>query len=354
MYHIIIAGGSGTRFWPYSREKKPKQLLKIVDKTSLIRLTVDRLLSFVKSEKIYIVANRELCKFISDEIPEISRNNFIIEPSGKNTAPAIGLAAIHIYKKDPEGIMAIYPADQIIKGKTDFKNSILEAEKIINNKPSLIALGIKPTYPATGYGYVQFNNIKKKPENYFKVKTFAEKPPYNIAEKFIKSGDFLWNSGIFIWQAEIILLEFKTFLPELHDSLSMVFDAIDTNQYELVLKREWKIVQSISIDYGILEKAKNVYIIPVNFEWVDMGSWKAFYDYNKKNKNGNVTKGKVIVLDTTNSLVMSPDRLTAILGVDNLVVINTEDVTLILPKDKSEDVKNIINNLKENNKKEYI
>ena len=355
MYHIIIAGGSGTRFWPQSRQEFPKQLLKIVDNTSMIRLTADRLLSLSPPEKILVVASKQLCKLIHKEIPEIPRANFIAEPSGKNTAPAIGLAAIHVYKRDPDAVMGIYPADHIISGVAKFKKAISLAKNIVESKPALVTMGIVPTHPATGYGYIQFDrNNKKNGEMDFRVKTFAEKPPLETAEKFLKSGDFLWNSGIFIWKAEIILLEMKTFMPELHESLNAIFDALDTPQYQVVIDREWEIILSESIDYGILEKAKNVYTISAEFKWSDMGSWKSLFDFLKKDKNNNILKGETVTIDTSNSLVLSPNRMTALIGVKDLAVINMGDATLVLPLDRAQDVKEVVTILREIKQEEYL
>ena len=348
MIHVILAGGSGSRFWPYSTKKRPKQLLKIIDNKSMIKLTIDRILEFSSIEKIYVVASNKLCKLIHQEIPLLPKSNLIVEPNGKNTAPAIGLAAIHLYKKDPNAIMSIYPADQIINNNEEFKKTILLSEEIIKSKPSLITIGINPKYPATGYGYIQYN--KNKNRNYYKVKTFAEKPPYNTALKFIESGDFLWNSGIFIWEAKMIILEIKTFMPELHESLSAIYDSINTNNYQIVLKQEWNIIQSLSIDYGVLEKAKNVYTIKGDFQWIDIGSWKSLFDYLKKDSKNNVVKGNVINIDTQDSLIFSPNNLTAIIGMKDIAVVNIDGTTLIMPLNRSEEVKEIVTLL--NNKRD--
>lgn len=339
MYHVILAGGSGTRFWPYSRKTKPKQLLKIIGDKSMIKLTIDRILEFSTIDKIYIVASKQLCQLIYKEIPNILKNNLIIEPEGKNTAPAIGLAAIHLYKKDPNAIMSIYPADQIIENKDKFKKSIFLAETIIKNEESsLITIGIVPTYPATGYGYIQY---KKNNNKFYEVKTFAEKPPYETAETFIKSGDFLWNAGIFIWSAKTILLEIKELMPDLHESLSAIYDVINSKDYKIVLKQEWNIIKSESIDYGILEKANNVYTIPAEFEWIDVGSWKSLFNIMKKN-NKNYFDGNVVTIDTENSLIVSPDKLTAVIGMKDVAIINVNDATLVMPINRSEEVKNIV------------
>ncbi len=355
MYHVIIAGGSGSRFWPQSRQDTPKQLLKIIGNETMIKLTYNRLRLLADAEKIFIVASNKLCKLMYKELKELPKENFIIEPSGKNTAPAIGLAAVHIYKRDSDAIMGVYSADHVIEDDKEFKNAIDNAKKMVEQQSSLITIGIKPRYAATGYGYVQCDTDKKiDVKNVHKVKAFAEKPELETAEKFLKSGEFLWNSGIFVWKAKIILLEMKTFMCELHESLDAIYDSISTKEYDIVLDREWELVNSESIDYGILEKAKNVYTVKANFKWSDMGSWKSLFNTVSKNSENSYHKGEVLSLESKNNLIISPNRLTAVIGVEGLSIINLDDVTLVLPHDKAEEVKNIVNMLKTLNKIEYL
>ena len=355
MYHVILAGGSGSRFWPKSRKDTPKQLLKFLGEKTMIRMTYNRLLKIAAVDKILIVASEQLSKLIHKDIPEIPENNYIIEPSGKNTAPAIGLAALHIFKRDSNAIMGVYPADHLIVGDSKFKSIITRARKMVEKKSALITIGIKPTYPATGYGYIQYDDRKKvEIKGVYKVKTFAEKPEKETAEKFVNSGEFLWNCGMFVWKAEIILLEMKTFMCELHDSLDAIYDSLKTPQYETVLDREWELVQPESIDYGILEKAKNVYTIEADFQWNDLGSWYSLFNVLTKNNQTNYHDGEVISVQSENNLIISPNRLTAVVGVKDMAIINLDDATLIVPHDKSEDVKDIVNMLKTMNKSEYL
>ena len=223
-------------------------------------------------------------------------------------------------------------------------------------KPSLVTMGIHPTYPATGYGYIQCDCDKQEVEEkkIFKVKTFAEKPPLETAQKFIESGNFLWNSGMFIWRTEILLLEMKTFMPELHESLEAIFDAVVTDKYHIVLDREWEIVRPESIDYGVLEKAKNVYVLKSDFRWSDLGSWKVLFDISDKDLEDNVIEGDVINVKSQGSYVYSPGRLTAVVGLQDIVVINLDDALLVISMEYAEEVKEVVRQLKQNNLIEYL
>ena len=355
MYHVILAGGSGSRLWPKSREDSPKQLIKILGDETMIRLTYNRLRKIAENDKILVVASKQLSKLIHKDVPEIPNENFILEPSGKNTAPAIGLAALHIFKRDSNAVMGIYSADHFIVGDSKFKKIIANARKMVEKKSALITIGIKPDYPATGYGYIQYDSNKKTViQGAYKVKTFTEKPEKETAEKFFNSGNFLWNAGMFVWKAEIILFQMKTLMCELHHSLDAIYDSLGTTQYDTVLDREWELIQPESIDYGILEKAKNVYTIEADFQWKDLGSWYSLFTVLTKNNETNYHEGDVISLQSENNLVISPNRLTAVIGINNIAIINLDDVTLIVPHDKSEAVKDVVNMLKTMNKSEYL
>ena len=355
MYHIILAGGSGSRFWPKSREDSPKQLIKILGDESMIRITYNRIRKIAETDKIFVVASNHLSKLIHKDIPEIPKENFILEPSGKNTAPAIGLAALHIFKRDSDAVMGVYPADHLIVGDSKFKKIITNARKMAEKKSALITIGIKPTYPATGYGYIQYDSNKKMVvQGGYKVKTFAEKPEKETAEKFINSGESLWNAGMFVWKAEIILLQIKTFMCELHDSLGVIYDSLNTTQYDTVLDREWELIQPESIDYGVLEKATNIYTIAADFQWNDLGSWSALFNVLTKNNETNYHDGDVISVQSENNLIISPNRLTAVVGIKDMAIINLDDATLVVPHDKSEAVKDVVNMLKTLNKSEYL
>jgi mannose-1-phosphate guanylyltransferase len=353
-FHVILAGGYGSRFWPRSRKDNPKQLLKIFGNESMIRLTVNRLKNLTTPSQILIVASEDLCTKMKLELPEIPNNNFIIEPSGRNTAPAIGLAAIHVYHRNENAVMCIYPADHLIVENEKFCKIVNEGIHFAQEHSALITMGIKPTYPATGYGYIQFGNSHADNSNIYKVKTFAEKPPLKSAERFLESGEFLWNSGMFIWKAEIILLEMKTYMPELHESLDVIYDSFESGKYDIILDREWEIIQPESIDYGIMEKAKNGYTLKADFSWNDMGTWKSVYDVLSKDKNGMILQGNVLSVESKNSIIYSQDKLTAVIGIDNIAVVNTDDATLIMPMDYAEKVKEIVNQLSASEMNEFL
>lgn len=355
MYQVILAGGSGTRFWPYSREDSPKQMLSIVEERSMIRMTYDRLLNLSPAEHILIVASRKLCELIKGELPDLPAENFIVEPSAKNTAPAIALAATHVLHRGGNTVMGIYPSDHLIKNEPEFEKAVRLAEKQATEKPSLLTMGIEPVYPATGYGYIQFLPDKTGvAEDIHKVKTFAEKPEVETAVRFLKSGDFLWNSGMFIWDAKVILNEMRNLMPELHHSMKMIQPSIGNMRYQEVLEREWRRIKGESIDYGILEKSNNVYTIKAKFTWSDVGSWKSLFDVLEKDEFNNAIKGLAHTINTKNSLIFSPDNFTAVIGMKNVVVINMGDATLVMPMEKAEMVKELVGLLKSTKAEKYL
>lgn len=340
MHCVILAGGSGTRFWPYSRTDRPKQLLKIIGNQSMLQMTVDRLRKLKLTKRIYIITRKELHDSIASEIKGINLENIIVEPSGKNTAPAIGLMSLKISANDPEAVMGVFPADHLIVGHRDFEKSINQAHRMVKKHSGLITIGIKPTYASTAYGYIQFEQVKSK-ENLggYRVKTFAEKPHEKLAKRFLANGDFLWNAGIFVWETNTLLSSMETHMPELYEYLGEIKKCI---QKDKPFDHIWNNITPESIDYGVMEKSDNIFVIPGTFKWSDLGSWNALYDVLTKSKDGNVVRGSGMVLSGENNLVHSNGRFTAIFGADNLVVINTEDATLVVPKEKVENIKDLV------------
>jgi len=352
MYCVIMAGGSGTRFWPYSRHNRPKQLLKIVGETSMLQMTVDRLKKLNAVQDIFIVTRQDLAEIIQQEISGVKPENIIIEPSGKNTAPCIGLSALKIAKLQENAVMGVFPADHLIVGHKQFEKAITSAKHIALKKNTLVTIGLKPTFPSTGYGYIQYDpNSDSDHLDAYKVKVFAEKPHLSLAEKFIESGDFLWNSGMFIWSVDTFFKNLQNHMPDLSHHLKKIDRLIDKGED---FKDVWEEIKPESIDYGIMEKAKDVYLIKAKFDWSDLGSWNTVYDHTNKNDEGNAIRGDGIVLNGENNFIQSEGRLTTVVGLDNIVVVNTEDATLVISKDRVEDVKDLVSYIKKLNRKELL
>ena len=352
MYCVILAGGSGTRFWPYSRHNRPKQLLKIVGETSMLQMTVDRLKKINTVHDIFIVTRQDLANTIMEEVNGVKPENIIIEPSGKNTAPCIGLSAHKIAKLDKNAVMGIFPSDHLIVGHKRFAKAVTSAKHIARKKKALVTIGLNPTFPSTGYGYIQYDpNSDSDYLDAYNVKVFAEKPHLPLAKKFIKSGDFLWNSGMFIWSVDTFFENMKKYMPELFNQLEQIDKLISAGRD---FQDTWEKIKPESIDYGIMEKAKDVYLIKAKFEWSDLGSWNTVYNHMYKNDDGNAIKGDGIVLNGKDNLIQSENSLTAIVGLDNIVVINTDDATLVISKDHVEDVKELVDYIKTQTRKELL
>lgn len=347
-----MAGGVGKRFWPQSRRATPKQLLRIAGEESMLRLTVDRLKQLSSADQILIITNSDQEEGIRQEIPEVPEENIIIEPEGKNTAPAIGLAAIIVQSRDPDAVMGVFPADHHIEDHKAFASYMNQGIEVARDMRGLVTFGILPTRPATGYGYIQFHQRAKDDQPVFAVKAFAEKPDRDTAKMFLGSGDFLWNSGMFVWHVDTILESFQEFLPEIHDSLKNIRGAIGESEdvWDSVLTVEWATLRSISIDYGVMEKASNVFVVKVDFKWNDVGSWDAVHEMRDKDDLGNVSTGDVIYHESNNNLVAAKGKTVAMVGVDDLVVIDTPDALLIIPRGETERIKEVVDQLEKEKK----
>ena len=352
MHCVILAGGSGTRFWPLSRQKYPKQLLKIVGDTSMLQMTVDRLKKLKKVSSIYIITRKEIYNTIKNEITGVPSENILVEPVGKNTAPAIGLVATHLALKDPESIMGIFPADHLIVGHHKFEKAINTADHLARKGQNLVTIGIKPGYASTAYGYIQYDeNSEEDHLDAYHVKTFAEKPHKKLAERFVESGDFLWNAGMFFWRVSTFLDAIEEKMPDLKESLNNISKLLKNNSS---IDELWKGIKPESIDYGLLEKSDKIFVVKSDIKWNDVGSWSALYDVFTPNENGNIIRGKGYVMDGENNLIQSENKHTSILGVDNVIVINTQDATLVVGRDKVENVKDLVNYLIENGYQDII
>jgi len=346
-YGVIMAGGVGARFWPLSRERKPKQFLSIFGNESLIEMTFNRLRTIIDADKIYVVTNEIQQQAINEQLTDLPEENIITEPFGRNTAPCIGLAAVHIRHSDPDATMVIVPADHIIQNIDEYTRIMKNAIEVADDTSQLVTIGITPTRPETGYGYIQYidESEKKNPhvaKGAFRVKTFAEKPNLSTAERFLESGDFLWNSGMFIWKVSTILGEINRLLPELHDGMENISEAIGSNSYPSTVSQVYRMIRGISIDYGVMEKAEHVYVLCGKFGWSDVGSWDEVYRVSSKDKHGNALHGRVITRNSNNNLLYANNRTIATYGVDDLIIVETDDAILVCKRGESQDVKEVV------------
>ncbi len=354
---IIMAGGKGERFWPRSRKNVPKQFLSLTDDgKTLIQLTVERLESLVDIEDTFIVTNKDYKDLVLSQIPNIPEENILLEPVSRNTAPCIGLAAMHIKKKYGDATMIVLPSDHLIKYNEFYIDTLRAAIDYAKEDNNLITIGIMPSYPETGYGYINFerNVDNSRGNNVYKVNRFVEKPDLNTAKEYLASGRYLWNSGMFVWKASSILLNIRELIPNMYVGLENIYETIGENNSEAVLKEEFENMQSESIDYAIMERANDIYTIPGSFGWDDVGSWLALERINKTNDNGNVVKVNVITIDTKKSIIQAQDKLIATVGIKDVIIIDTEDVMLIANKEDTQNIKKVIENLKICNRDCYL
>ena len=351
---LIMAGGRGERFWPKSRKNLPKQFLSLTDDgKTMIQLTVERILPLVKMEDIYISTNRDYKELVRQQLPEIPEENILCEPVGRNTAPCIGLGAVHMRKKYEDAVMYVLPSDHLIKYTSIFLSTLTDAGEVAEQGENLVTLGITPDCPETGYGYIKFLPDQMLGRA-FEVDRFVEKPDLETAKEYVASEQYLWNSGMFIWKVSTILKNLETYLPETYRGLNRIADAIGTEEEELVLEKEFSAFQSESIDYGIMEKAKNIYILSGSFGWDDVGSWLAVGRIKKSNEFGNVINGNAVTVDTKNCIIQGGKKLIATVGIEDIIVVDTEDALLICEKDSAGNIKKVLENLKICNRTEYL
>jgi mannose-1-phosphate guanylyltransferase/mannose-6-phosphate isomerase len=358
IHAIILAGGSGVRFWPLSRETSPKQMLQIVGEDTLLRQTIKRISGFVPWENIWIVTTEDKSQAIRFHLdplgPMAKAIQFISEPVGRNTAPAIGLAAIHLHHLFSESIMVVLPSDHAIpdtkKFLKDLKLAIRGAKE-----DHLITFGIKPIRPETGYGYIKvIKSSEKKPKGLLKVDRFFEKPDLKTAKRYLSHGGYFWNSGIFVFKTPKILSEIQTHLPSLYDSLKKIESLLFAPSEPNKLNKLYSHLDSVSIDYGIMERSHDILMVPATFKWSDLGSWAALDEIIERDKAGNVLKGNTIDVGSQNSTVFAGSRLVATIGLKNMVVVDTPDATLVTPKERVQEVRKVVEVLKQTNREEHL
>lgn len=351
---LIMAGGRGERFWPKSRKRMPKQFLSLTDDgKTMIQHTIERILPMVDAEDIYIVTNRDYKQLVQEQLPNIPVENILCEPVGRNTAPCIGLGAVHMARKYDDAVMFVLPSDHLIKYNSIFLKVLADAAEVAEQGENLVTLGITPDYPETGYGYIKFNSTEMLGRA-FAVDRFVEKPDLETAKEYLATEQYLWNSGMFIWKVSTILKNLEQYLPETYAGLQRIRDAIGTENERNVLEREFEAFRSESIDYGIMEKAQNIYILSGAFGWDDVGSWLAVERIRQSNEFGNVITGNAITVDTKNTIIQGDKKLIATVGIENLIVVDTEDALLICQKDSAGDIKKVLENLRICNRTEYF
>jgi mannose-1-phosphate guanylyltransferase len=358
-YCVIMAGGIGARFWPMSRTSHPKQFIDILGTgETLIRQTYKRFTQIMKRENIYIVTNEAYRSLVKDQIPSISEEQILCEPARRNTAPCVAYANYRILARDPEACIVVAPSDHIILKEEIFLNNILTALEVAAEHEWLLTLGIRPSRPDTGYGYIQFEEgaIYPKDPHLKKVKTFTEKPNLELATTFLKCGDFLWNAGIFVWSLKSIMKAFTDFLPEMNNLFRKGIGHYDTTEEPAFINEAYGICKSISIDYGIMEKANNVYVLAVDFGWSDLGTWVSLYENRSRDENGNAVVGKnVMLFESRNNIVnMPPDKLVVLEGLEDYIVVESENVLLICRKSDEQQIRMFVNNVRLEKGEKYV
>lgn len=351
-----MAGGIGSRFWPMSRQNYPKQFLDILNTgKTLIQWTFERFSAFIPVENIFVVTSQEYAGIVKEQLPFLPEENILGEPSRKNTAPCIAYISFKLQQKDPKASLIVAPSDHLILDIKAFNKVCLEALSFVNKHNAFITLGIKPTHPNTGYGYIQHEQ-QSVSDNVYKVKTFTEKPNLELAKTFLSSGDFLWNAGIFVWQVKNIISAFEKYLPEMYDVFAADKDKFNTPQEKKALEHIYPLCTNISIDFGIMEKADNVYVIPSSFGWSDLGTWNSAYENLEKDYLGNAVAGdNVVVIDATKCMVhASPEKLLVLQGLDDFIIVDSKDVLLICKRDKEQEIKEYVAEVKRNKGDQYL
>jgi mannose-1-phosphate guanylyltransferase len=355
-YVAIMAGGIGSRFWPMSRSNYPKQFLDIlnVGKT-LIQQTFERYSKVVPPENIYIITSQEYVPIVKKQLPLVAEDNILAEPSKKNTAPCVAYISFKLMKKDPKAVMIVAPSDNLILEDDEFKKTAEKALDFVDHINALVTIGVKPTHPNTGYGYIQHEDIAPV-TGIYKVKTFTEKPNKELATAFIASGDFLWNAGIFTWKVKNILTAFEKHLPEMYEVFAAEKSKFNTAEEKEAIEQIYPQCTNISIDFGIMEKAENVYVIPASFSWSDLGTWNGAWDNMDKDYFGNAVAGKnVMVIDANNCMVHVPDnKLVLLQGLHDYIIVDTKDVLLICKKDQEQEIKEYVAEIKRNKGDKFL
>ncbi len=353
-YGVILAGGGGTRFWPLSRKELPKQLLNLTGKDLMVNETIDRLEGNVIKENIFVVTNSTQAELMLHATAgRVLPDHVLAEPAARNTAACIGYAAMEILQKYGDGVMCILPSDHYIKKTDVYRKVVADALRIAEETDALVTLGIQPTYPSTGYGYI-CHEEEKRADGSYTVRQFVEKPNLEKAREYLLSGEYLWNSGMFFWKASVIMKYFKELLPDIYACLEKIGAAMGTDDEQNVIQEIYPQIPKISIDYGIMEKASKVLALEGDFGWSDVGSWDALESLYEKDEYGNITYGEQVHIDTHDCIIYAKNKLVTTIGLDNVIVVETEDAVLVCDKNRAQEVKKIVEALQDCNKPQYL
>lgn len=353
VYGVVMAGGGGTRLWPLSTRKKPKQFLNLSGKETLVNEAIDRLAGVAEKEDIFIVTNASQAQLMLEQTAgRVRKDHILKEPAARNTAACIGYAAVTILKKYGDGIMCVVPSDPYIRDEAGFVHTLQAAVDAACETDALVTIGIRPTFPSTGYGYIKSEAVEGK--DYRRVEEFVEKPDEETAKRYLESGLYAWNSGMFIWKASTILSYYKKLLPDIYECLFRLAEGFGTPDEEKILWEIYPKIPKISVDYGIMERADRVLMLSGDFGWSDVGGWDAMDALHEPDENGNLAVGKTLLLDSRNCTAYAVDKLIAAVGVSDLIIVQAKDAVLVCPRAQAQRVKEIVESLSESGEKEYL
>jgi len=357
IYAVILAGGRGTRFWPQSRTAKPKQLLPILTGHSLLQQSVDRIAPLVAPGNIFVLGNEILRESIREQLPDVPPQQIIAEPVGHNTAPCIGLAAHLIAKRDPDAILIVLPSDHIIVHRELYLDCLRAGISVAEKAGNIVVLGLKPTRAETGYGYVRVEGrrvLLVSGVEVYAVEKFVEKPDGPTAARYVAEGNYYWNGGIFVWKARTVMAAVERFLPTTDHALREIAAHSESESYQQALQEWYPRTDSISVDYGIMEKAENIFCVASDIGWSDLGSWEALYEVSVKDTNGNVLNAESITIDAVRNLVNVPGKIVTLIGIEDLVIVETEDALLVCDRRRSQEVSKLVKELEQRGLKELL